>query len=93
MYKKPKLIESVKGFVIDYIDCGYRHSYVKTVDERHYLFGSNEYGECIAYNDEQDIFIPFRVDQIIKSHCKAKEILAMNLDITIQKSQCLYDIF
>ena len=35
---EPKLIKSVKELVIDYIDCGYRHSYIKTVDKRHYLW-------------------------------------------------------
>ena len=75
---KPKLIESVKEFVIDYIDCGYCHSYVRTVDKKHYLFG-NDTGECITYNDEDNICIPFRVDQIIKSHCNAKEIIEIKL--------------
>ena len=76
---KPKLIESVKDFVIDCIDCGYVHSYVKTVDKKHYLFGSNDNGECITYNDETEIIVPFRVDQIIKSKCNAKEIINIEL--------------
>ena len=76
---QPKLIESVKEFVIDCIDCGYAHSYVKTVDKRHYLFGSNHSGECITYNDETKIFTPFRVDQIIKSKLNVKEIIKIEL--------------
>ena len=44
-----------------------------------YLFGSNYYGECIAYNDETNIITPFRVDQIIKSKCNAKEIIEIEL--------------
>ena len=76
---EPKLIESVKEFVIDYIDCGYIHSYIKSIDKTHYLFGSNDYGECITYNDEIKIITPFRVDQIIKSKLNAKEILNIEL--------------
>ena len=76
---KPKLIESVKEFVIDCIGCGFSHSYVKTVDKRHYLFGDNYYGECITYNDEKKVITPFRVDQIIKSKCNAKEIIQIEL--------------
>ena len=77
---EPKLIESVKEYVIECIDCGYHHSYIKTVDKRHYLFGHNGYGECIAYNDDETkITAPFRVDQIIKSKLDAKEILQIEL--------------
>ena len=36
-FYEPKLIEDVKEFVIDYIDCGCDHSYVKTVDKRHFF--------------------------------------------------------
>ena len=75
----PKLIEGVKEFIIDCIDCGYTHSYVKTVDKRHYLFGSNLYGECITYNDEKEIIGPFRVDEIIKSKLNATEIIKIEL--------------
>ena len=76
---KPIVIESVKDFVIDCIDCGYVHSYVRTMDKKHYLFGSNHYGECITYNDEKKIIKPFRVDQIIKSKCNDKEIIWIKL--------------
>ena len=76
---EPKLIETVKEFVIDCIDCGYRHSYIKSVDKKHYLFGSNIYGECITYNDEKKIIFPFRVDDIIKSNCNTKEIIHVEL--------------
>ena len=76
---EPKLIESVKEFVIDYIDCGYGHSYIRSMDKRHYLFGSNGSGECITYNEETKIIAPFRVDQIIKSKLNAKEIIEIEL--------------
>ena len=72
---EPKIIEYIQEFVIDCIDCGYKHSYVKTVDKKHYLFGSNEYEKCITYNEETEIIRPFRVDQIIKSKCNPKEII------------------
>ena len=77
----PKLIdhESVKESVIDCIDCGSMHSYVKTGDDRHYLFGYNLNGECITYNDERKVISPFRVDEIIKTKCNAKKIIKIAL--------------
>ena len=76
---EPKLIESAKEFVIDCIDCGYRHSYIKSTDGIHYLFGSNSYGECLTYNYEKHILSPFRVNQIIKTKCRTKEIIEIQL--------------
>ncbi len=75
----PKLIESVKDYIVDVIDCGCSHSYIKTEDGRHYLFGSNDDGECITFNDENKIIAPFRVDEIIKQHYNAQEIIQMVL--------------
>ena len=75
----PKLIESFKQSVIDCIDCGQEHSYVKTMDDRHYLFGSNSHGQCITYNDERNVIAPLRVDEIIKTKCNATKIIEIAL--------------
>ena len=76
---KPKLIESFKEYVVDCIDCGYDHSYVKTVDKRHYLFGGNCSGQCIAFTFGRKISRPSRVDQKIISKCNVKEIIQSDL--------------
>ena len=75
----PKLIESIKESVIDCIDCGADHSYVRTTNEKHYLFGANFYQQCIKYDDKGNLNAPFRVDQIIKTKCNAKKIIKIQL--------------
>ena len=72
---QPKLIKSIKESVVDCIDCGDSHSYVRTTDNQHYLFGLNFHGQCITYNDKKKVNAPFRVDQIIKRECRAKKII------------------
>ena len=52
---EPKLIESIKEFVIDCncidcncIDCKCDHSYVKTVHKKHYLFGNESLCDFVS---------------------------------------------
>ena len=79
MINEPKMIENIPKLVIDRLGCGYQHSYIRSTDKRHYLFGSNNFGECITYNNETEIITPFRVDQIIKSKCHATKIKEIQL--------------
>ncbi len=72
---KPKLIESIEEYVVNCIDCGYGHSHIGTECGKHYMFGSNDDGECCTLTEERHIILPYRVDEIIKIQCKAKEII------------------
>eukprot|EP01084_Bolivina_argentea_P193931 332699_1 len=50
----PKLIKYLKDYKVCFIKCGQYHSYVKTVDEKYFLFGRNNDNQCIT-NDCRDI--------------------------------------
>ena len=68
----PTLIEDLKGFKVDTIRCGYKHSYVRTKCGKHYLFGSNLYNECLQFGKYPEyVPWPYRVDQIIQNKCNA----------------------
>ena len=60
----PKLIDSLKLYNIKKIKCGYNHSYVCTNDGNHYLFGNNEYNECIESGDNK-VLTPYLINQQI----------------------------
>ena len=46
------------------IRCGLHHSYCKTVDNKHYLWGSNHAMECIV--DQECIDRPTRIDDFVR---------------------------
>ena len=58
------------GLKVMMIECGYYHSYVKCRDnegmESNYLFGSNEYNECLTFDDRKKVFQPWCIDPIIE---------------------------
>ena len=58
----PVLVESLKDYKIDVIKCGYQHSYCRTSEGYHYMWGSNENGECLVESGGQHINVPCRVD-------------------------------
>eukprot|EP01084_Bolivina_argentea_P116941 207715_1 len=71
--KKPKLIEKLQGLKIEKIGCGNYHSYCMTNDYKHYLFGNNEYNQCLVYeSNKPSVRIPYCINRIVKSKCKAK---------------------
>ena len=69
----PSLISTIKHIKSDKIRCGAYHSYVGTVDNKHYLFGSNHYNECMK-NDEMNVKIPYLINKYIYQKTLGKTI-------------------
>ena len=60
-----------QGLKVMMIECGYYHSYVQCKDDddgiiSNYLFGSNEYNECLTFDDRKKIFEPWCIDNVLK---------------------------
>ena len=70
---EPKLIDALKGEIVNTIKCGAQHSYCKTID-KHFIWGSNEQHECLAADNNSIISIPVQVDQYISLKCDNKKI-------------------
>ena len=67
----PTLIEDLKDYKVDTIRCGPYHSYVRTECGKHYLFGKNDFNECLQMNYNcNKVTRPYRIDQIIHDKCK-----------------------
>eukprot|EP01084_Bolivina_argentea_P151338 264159_1 len=75
----PEFIEHLKGYKIHEIGCGFVHSYCKTSDNEYFLFGGNKYNECLTYNKQKRIVIPFCVNQIFKQCNNGKIIKSIVL--------------
>ena len=43
----PSLVEKFKNLKIKNMKCGSYHSYIQTTDNNHYLFGKNNYNQCL----------------------------------------------
>lgn len=76
-YFKPKMIEwfANSGHKIDRIDCGNSHSYCRTTNEMHFIFGSNKYSQCLD-KKKKNLNIPwcFYPNKIISKKWKYKKI-------------------
>ena len=53
---------SLKDSNIVIIKCGYYHSYCKTNNKSHYLWGLNQYNECITNDGREEIREPFCIN-------------------------------
>ena len=53
----PSLIDSFNNVKIKHIKSGGFHSYARTKDDIHHIWGSNKYNQCITVNKE-DIVLP-----------------------------------
>ena len=62
----PSIIPYFNGMCVDKIGCGTLHSYCRTIEGKHYLFGRNEDNECITYDNRNVIDIPHCINDIIK---------------------------
>ena len=77
---KPVLVKYFKGINIIRIECGYHHSYCKTLKGKHYLFGSNSYNEStLIYDHRNKIKTPFCINGIIQTKCYQKKIKSISL--------------
>ena len=81
----PGLIEYFESMKIDKIDCGYYHSFCRTLDGKHYLFGKNLDNECLKDDGGQYADIPFQIDDIIYEKTDGMCITNVKLgcDVTI----------
>eukprot|EP01083_Nonionella_stella_P113357 334164_1 len=82
----PQLIDCLREYDIENIECGALHSYCSTFDDEHFLWGSNEYNECLASDDDMEqVTIPNAIDAIVEKETKGKTIhkVSMGWDNTI----------
>ena len=95
----PKMIKYLKNYTVLQIDCGSNHSYCRVAkhcvmdgeQDKHYLFGSNKYNECITYdnainNGQRDkcfnnikVVTPHCINDIIEEKSNGKIIKAVYL--------------
>ena len=63
----PKMIKDLEEFIVEYVECGYDHSYcrIKKGSKLHYLFGSNQYQQCII-NDIDMVKRPICINDEVK---------------------------
>ena len=73
------LIFPKQKYVIIEIDCGYDHSYCKTKDGLHFLFGGNEYNQCITYDGQIKCMTPFCINDILVQSIGKKEVMGIYL--------------
>ena len=74
----PTEIEFFKDYKVDTIDCGHSHSYVKTKCGKHFMFGNNDYNECMTFtnpDDDKYIYTPRIVNETMMKKYKIKEII------------------
>ena len=71
----PTLIdhEDLRDYKVDLIRCGDLHSYARTECGRHYLFGLNNFKQCLNFNQNvKQVCRPYRVDQIVNKNCNGR---------------------
>eukprot|EP01084_Bolivina_argentea_P185173 319334_1 len=76
----PRVVISLAEYRISEIECGYAHSYCKTLKSKHYLFGSNFYNECIVYDKNIDaVTTPHCFNKVIEKKIKCFNIQLISL--------------
>ena len=84
----PTIIEMSEK--IESIQCGCNHSYIKTVKNVHYLFGSNQNSQCLIKNPSKlTILKPLAVNDIVQNNAigvfiQIKEFFICNNDTIIK---------
>eukprot|EP01083_Nonionella_stella_P087611 243805_1 len=48
------------------VECGANHSYVETMDGKHYLFGKNKENQCVTYDERASVANPYCINAMIK---------------------------
>eukprot|EP01084_Bolivina_argentea_P023685 44227_1 len=81
--RTPTLIETLNDYEIVEIKCGYNHSYCKSKNGKHFLFGGNEYNHCLTYDDKPVISLPYCINDIVKEKCgKLIKSVILGCDLT-----------
>lgn len=76
---KPQQVIQLNEYEIISIECGHRHSYAKSKCGLNWLFGSNEYNECITYDKRKKIKDPHCINTIINELCGGKYVKSISL--------------
>eukprot|EP01083_Nonionella_stella_P224110 798047_1 len=78
----PKRIDgSIGGLQIVNVKCGGSHSYVMTKDNVHFLFGLNDWNQCITFDGREIVYGPFCINPIIEQKCNGMIIKTISLGI------------
>ncbi len=72
---KPKLIYNLKHENIIDIGCGASHCYAKTSDGMYWMWGDNEFNQCIGCGVDNVISIPICVNEIIYEKTNHKYLI------------------
>ena len=62
------------------IKCGTYQSYVRTDQGQHFLFGDNEFKECLVFVEKEKIYEPHLINDIVKEKLN-------------NKVECIVDVF
>lgn len=71
----PKLIPFFVDYTVDVIRCGHYHSYIKTKDDKRFMFGYNRSSECIVFDKQCTIKVPHRIDHALHTEYNIETIL------------------
>ena len=86
--EEPRMIESLKEYVVVVTKCGYSHSYCKTDGGKHFLWGHNRYRECVSDEREEEsesvqvyknVAEPFMINDVIEEEYDGAEIVDVSL--------------
>ena len=91
MDPEPKLIEALRDCRAERVRCGRYHSYIQTVDGKHFLFGWNCNGEClktVEHGQERKsdvVYPPFCINPILERYYGINHVHSVSLgtDCTI----------
>ena len=75
----PTLMEKFIDIEIIEVKCGTYHSYVKSVDGKHWLFGGNFYNQCLAMENVDRILEPTCIDDAVIEKVDGKQIKSVYL--------------
>eukprot|EP01084_Bolivina_argentea_P036328 67225_1 len=73
----PIKIYSLSNHEIVDVKCGFYHSYCKSADHQHWLFGNNDYNQCSLsqmHKNDQMIHVPFCIDEMVNKLTNGKQI-------------------
>eukprot|EP01084_Bolivina_argentea_P015373 28761_1 len=77
----PKLMRFFKDCDVVRIVCGAYHSYCKTSEQMHYLFGSNGCNECITNDNTRYVITPHCVNDMVGKRIKSISLGTNNTKI------------
>ncbi len=77
--KVPQRIKALDTHNVINIRCGALHSYCSTSKNKHYLWGSNSYNECLESDDEDCLLVPKFINDKIETQTHGNIIVEVLL--------------